>query len=273
MMQVQDLGRLEDAVLLFGGPYSNLAATRAVLSVARTRGIATDRVICTGDVVAYCAEATECVAEVRRAGCAVVAGNCEKQLAAGEMDCGCGFEQGSACDLLSAGWYAHADAQVGAEDRAWMCGLPDVVVFEQAGKRVAAIHGGVTDVSRFIWPTSPEAAFAEEVEALRSVVGPVDMVVAGHCGLAFERHVAGVTWLNAGVVGMPPNDGAPQVRFAVLESGKAVVHDLNYNHEAAHAAMQAAGLRQGYDTALLSGYWPSEDVLPPELRRAACARG
>ncbi len=272
-MQVQDLGRLEDTVLLFGGPYSNLAAARAVLSEAVRRGIAADHVICTGDVVAYCAEATETVAEVRRVGCAVVAGNCEKQLAAGEMDCGCGFEEGSTCDLLSVGWYAHADVQIGAEDRAWMGDLPDVVVFDQAGRRVAVIHGGVMDVSRFIWPTSPEAVFAEEVAALRDLVGPVDMVVAGHCGLAFTRDVAGVTWVNAGVVGMPPNDGVPDTRFAVLQSGEAVIHKLSYDHQAAHAAMQAAGLTQGYDKALLRGYWPSEDVLPPELRRAALASG
>jgi len=272
-MHVMDLGRLEDAVLLFGGPYSNLSATRTLLDQAERRGIAPDHVICTGDVVAYCAEAAACVEAVRRAGCAVVAGNCEKQLAAGAMDCGCGFEEGSTCDLLSAGWYAHAAAQIGPEDRRWMGGLPDVVVFEQAGRRVAVIHGGVTDVSRFIWPTSPEEVFAEELAALRSVFGPVDMVVAGHCGLAFERQVAGVTWLNAGVIGMPPNDGAPQVRFAVLEGGKAVIHELNYNHAAAHAAMQAAGLTQGYDAGLLSGYWPSEDVLPPEFRRVVLASG
>ncbi len=39
------------------------------------------------------------------------------------------------------------------------------------------------------------------------------------------------------------------------------------------AAMERAGLTQGYHSALRSGYWPSEDVLPPELRRAALASG
>ncbi|MRU14003.1 metallophosphoesterase family protein [Roseovarius sp. A21] len=272
-MHVMDLGQLEDAVLLFGGPYSNLPATRAVLTEAARRGIAPDHVICTGDVVAYCAEAAACVDEIRKAGCAVVAGNCEKQLAAGAMDCGCGFEEGSTCDLLSAGWYAHADAQIGATARAWMGGLPDVVAFEQAGRRVAVVHGGATDVSRFLWPTSPEGEFAEEIAALRDLVGEIDFVVAGHCGLAFLREIDGVTWLNAGVVGMPPNDGRPKIRFATLEGGVPVIHALSYDHEAAYAAMRAAGLTQGYDTGILSGYWPSEEVLPPELRRADFAKG
>ena len=40
-------------LLVFGGPYSNLQATRAVLDEAARRGIPAERVICTGDVVAY----------------------------------------------------------------------------------------------------------------------------------------------------------------------------------------------------------------------------
>jgi len=38
-------------------------------------------------------------------------------------------------------------------------------------------------------------------------------------------------------------------------------------------AMRRAGLVQGYDTALSTGYWPSEDVLPADLRVAASDRG
>ena len=37
-------------LLVFGGPYSNLQATRAVLDEAARRGIPAKRVICTGDV-------------------------------------------------------------------------------------------------------------------------------------------------------------------------------------------------------------------------------
>lgn len=31
----------------------------------------------------------------------LIAGSCEENLAAGALDCGCGFEEGTACDLLS----------------------------------------------------------------------------------------------------------------------------------------------------------------------------
>ena len=39
------------------------------------------------------------------------------------------------------------------------------------------------------------------------------------------------------------------------------------NLQATHALIDA-GLDQGYHTALETGYWPSEDVLPMDLRRS-----
>ncbi|KPA22746.1 Calcineurin-like phosphoesterase superfamily domain protein [Shimia sp. SK013] len=272
-MKIQDLGALIGDVMLFGGPYSNEQATWAALNAAAARGIAATNVICTGDVVAYCASPARTVALVRDAGITVVAGNCERQLAAGAMDCGCGFEDGTACDLLSAGWYAHVDKEIGVKDRDWMAGLPDVVVFTHCGRRVAVIHGGVTYIARFIWSVSAETVFSEEVAALQAQVGKVDMVVAGHSGVAFARDVAGVRWINAGVIGMPAHDGTRDTRFAVLSERGVAILPLVYDAEAAFADMEQVGLRQGYDQALVTGFWPSEDVLPPELRLPDFANG
>ena len=64
-------------VLVFGGPYSNLQATEALFAAAARLGIPAARIICTGDVVAYGADAVGCVSLLRNAGVAVVAGNCE----------------------------------------------------------------------------------------------------------------------------------------------------------------------------------------------------
>jgi len=264
----RDLGTFTGEVLVFGGPYSNLQAMQALIAEAQRRGIAPANMICTGDVVAYCADPVATVAAIRDLGCAVVAGNCERQLGRAAPDCGCGFATGSACDLLSDGWYAHADAQIGAADRAWMAACPDIVTFRHAGRRCAAIHGGLTDISRFLWPVSPASDFAEEIAAIVDAVGPVDMVIGGHCGIAFCRQIGDLTWLNAGAIGMPPHDGRPQTRFAVLNGDRVVVHRLNYDHGAAAKAMVDSGLVQGYERSLSSGVWPSEDVLPDALRRS-----
>src|SRR5258708_37318059 len=82
---------VEAPILIFGGPYSNLQATQAVLTEASRRNIPRHRVVCTGDVVAYGADPKACVDLVGNAGIGVVMGNCEKQLAADADDCGCGF--------------------------------------------------------------------------------------------------------------------------------------------------------------------------------------
>ena len=148
-----------------------------------------------------------------------------------------------------------------------MAALPDVITVRHCGRRFAVIHGGVNDVARFLWPVSLEQCFAEEVTALQNLIGPIDGVISGHCGMAFARDVAGVAWINAGVIGMPPHDGRPQTRYALLSDQGVVFERLSYDVEGAINAMQAAQLAEPYARALGTGLWPSEDILPPELRR------
>jgi len=272
-MKHRDLGTLEGDVLLFGGPYSNLQALDALFAAAQARGIGAGRMVCTGDVVAYCGAARATVAAVRASGCAVVAGNCEVQLAANAADCGCGFEEGTTCDRLSVAWYAHARTQLDAGARAWMADLPDVVTFHHNHLRYGVIHGGVRDVAQFIWETDDDSVFAAEWEALEHHVGALDAIVAGHSGLPFVRQTSRGAWINAGVIGMPAHDGAQHTHFAVLQQGGARVMTLDYDVAGAVADMTAAGLPPDYGRALRSGYWPSEDVLPAALRVACSDRG
>jgi len=266
MIEIQDLGILDGDVLLFGGPYSNLGATRALIAKAKARGIPAHRCICTGDIVAYCANANETVSEIRKFGCPVIAGNCEKQIGNSALDCGCGFDEGTTCDLLAAGWYAHANNTVNADARAWMNALPDLIVFEHFGCRYAVVHGGLTNISRFIWSTSPEKVFREECNAVEAVAGPVDAIISGHSGIPFRREIDGFLWINAGVIGMPPHDGQQDTRYVVLSEKGVTFERLQYDAKAESEAMVAAGLTQGYHDSLLSGIWPSVDVLPDDLR-------
>lgn len=272
-MKIVDLGIKDTPVLLFGGPYSNLHALEALIAQAQTLGIDPENCVCTGDVVAYCAHPSETVARIRDFGCTVIAGNCERQLAAGEMNCGCGFDPGSTCDVLSARWYAHINKHVDTNARQWMADLPDMAVFSHHGRRCAVIHGGISDISRFLWSTSDDHDFSHEICLLKEKVKPLGLVVSGHSGIAFQRELNGINWLNAGVIGMPPNNGRAETEYLVLNNGKPEFQWLAYDHEKAADAMIDAGLTQGYHTALLSGYWPSEDVLPEALRRSSCANG
>jgi hypothetical protein len=116
--------RTNGPLMVFGGPYSNLEATQAALDEAARLGIPADRIICTGDVVAYGADAAATVDLVRDGVGHVVMGNCEQSLAAGSDDCGCGFPAGSSCERLSAAWFAHGSRELNVDARTWMADLP-----------------------------------------------------------------------------------------------------------------------------------------------------
>ena len=148
-----------------------------------------------------------------------------------------------------------------------MGALPDIGVFQTGGLRYAVIHGGTHQINRFIWPSDDDAIFLEEIGFIRDAVGHVDGVIAGHCGIAFHRHIDGCDWINAGVIGLPPHAGRVETRYATLSDGQAIFHRLSYDHDQARARMEAAGLIHGYQETLTTGIWPSEDVLPEALRR------
>ncbi len=265
-MKITDLGDFDGPMLLFGGPYSNLQAVEALKDEARQLEIPAERMICTGDVVAYCADAEATVQAVRTLGCTVVAGNCEKQLAEGSEDCACGFDDNSQCSRLARGWYPRALAQVSDDSREWMASCPDIAVFTKGGRRYAVIHGGATDISRFIWPVSDEAVFTEELKAVEGLVGAVDGIIAGHSGIPFVHSIGQRQWINAGAIGMPCNNGSPDTSFVVLDD-EPRIHRLTYDFNTARQTMENAGLTQGYNEALSTGFWPSEDTLPPIMRR------
>jgi predicted phosphodiesterase len=253
-------------LLVFGGPYSNLRATRAMRARAETLGIGPDRCICTGDVVAYGVEPQETIAEILDCGCHVIAGNCEEQLAAGAADCGCGFAEGSTCDRLAKDWFAFANERVDHASRAWMAGLPKTLLFTLAGLRVRVVHGGVAAINRFLF-ASERTAIAAELAAAQA-----DVVVAGHAGVPFMEKVGSRVCFNAGVIGLPANDGTPDVWYGLLDmkGGQLVAstHRLAYDHHGAAAAMRRFGHVNGYARTLVSGLWPSLDVLPPAERAA-----
>jgi hypothetical protein len=255
---------LDAPLLVMGGPYSNRQATGALLAEAARRGIPGERILCTGDVVAYAADAAACCDLMIASGAHVLMGNCEENLAAGAEDCGCGFAEDTACDLLSRAWYAHALREVTPRHRAWMAGLPRRLHLDLPdGRRLAVLHGGAGDISRFLFASAEEAALQAELAATGC-----QGVIAGHCGIPFARKLTGGgLWLNAGAIGMPANDGTPRVWFALVTpdaGGLAVeILPLTYDHAGAAAAMRAARLPEGYAAGLETGLWPSCDVLPP----------
>lgn len=263
-----DLG--DGPLLVFGGPYSNFRALAALRARAAALGVSASRAICTGDVVAYCAEPEETIAAVRDWGCHVVAGNCEQQLALDADDCGCGFVQGSACDALSKGWYGFASRRVSAASRAWMAQLPNSLCFTYGGFSLRVVHGGVDQTNRFVFASKEREIVAELARAR------ADIVVAGHAGLPFIKRHRDQVWFDPGVIGMPANDGTPDAWYGVIHATgnglNFLTRRLAYGHEGAASALRSQGYADPYADALNTGLWPSIDVLPAEEKAATGLR-
>ena len=253
-------GNNDQRLLIFGGPYSNLAATVAMRARAQELDIAADRVICTGDIVAYCAEPGETVDLVRDWGIQVVMGNCEESLAYGEADCGCGFAADSECSLLAVTWYDYANRRVSLEQRRWMRELPRSIDFTLCGVDFRVLHGSVDSINEFVFASGDQA---ERLAAIRRA--GVDAIIGGHSGIPFGQRLQQCYWLNSGVIGMPANDGGAHGWYLLLEPGQSGIeaswHRLEYDHDASQESTIAAGM-QAYGEALSSGLWPSIDILP-----------
>ena len=201
-----DLGVVADPLLVFGGPYGNLQATQALLAQAERRGIPPAHMLCTGDVAAYCADPQATVDLIREAGVTVVMGNCEESLGMDAEDCGCGFDKGSSCDVMAAQWHMYSVRALKKQAKAWMRTLPRRITFTMNRRRLTAIHGGVTEINRFVFPATPATEKAVEITETGG-----DGVIAGHSGLPFTDIIDGRLWHNAGVIGLPANDGTPRV--------------------------------------------------------------
>lgn len=264
---VRDLGTLEGPVLVFGGAYGNLEATLALRDAAGCHGIPPSNAICTGDIVAYGADPQAVTDLIRDWGCAVVMGNCEESLAADAEDCGCNFNEGSTCAVLSARWFAATRRDLDREAKSWMGTLPRRIDFILAGRNLAAVHGSASQIGGWIFASTPATTKRAEIEAVGA-----DGIVAGHCGLPFTDEIEGRLWHNSGALGMPANDGTARVWYSILvptAGGIEVIHHpLDYDHAAAAAKMRARFYPAEYADCLGTGLWPSCDILPAAERAA-----
>ena len=259
--QPQPPVEMSGPVLVFGGSYGNLEATVALRREAARLGIRPGNIVCTGDVVAYCADPVATVAAIRDWGIHVIMGNCEESLGWSKDDCGCGFEEGTACEQLSVDWYAYANRRLGAEDRTWMRALPRRLDIALGERRLAVIHGSVDSINSFVFASTRWA------DKERQIAGSgCDGVIGGHSGIPFTQASSGKLWHNSGALGMPANDGTARVWYSLfLPDGRDIeIRSMSLHYDAAFAArkMRERGLPRGYADALETGLWPSCDVLP-----------
>ena len=282
----KDIGILTGEVLVFGGVYSNLQALEAVQAFAKTRDIKPGNVVCTGDIVGYCADPTPCIELVRDWGCHAIAGNVEMNIRDGLEDCGCNFDDNSRCDIFSRIWYPYALKHSSEAAVAWMRGLSSYLAFgigheghegdTKDTKRGVVLHGNYEATSEFVWRSSDwddvkAPAFKRSAEVYPEPVEwaktGADIILAGHSGLPFAHEQDGKLWLNSGALGMPANDGTARVWCATLRAAKTGVdyafHALDYDNDEARRRMLAQPLPKSYALTLANGLWDNTEIMPP----------
>ncbi|MCB9233312.1 MAG: metallophosphoesterase [Bacteroidia bacterium] len=256
-------------MLIFGGVYSNLQSLEQMQALARTHGIPPDRILCTGDIVGYCAQPLETVRAVIDWGIQSIAGNVEIQLREGETDCGCDFNAGGRCDLFSRQWYPYAQSCMDQVALAWMKTLPDFIRFEWERRQCTVVHGSYFETSEYVFQSTPWP-----VKAANFAAAHCDLILAGHCGLPFHHHEEGLSWINPGVIGMPANDGTPRVWYLLMEPGSEPQFrhlSYSYDHLTAARLMRETRLPQPYALTLETGLWDNCEILP-EAETAAQGR-
>ena len=265
----QNIGRLSNKVMVFGGIYSNYQALSTLISIAEREKIEPSNIICTGDIVGYCAEPERCLQAVKDWGIHTILGNVEIQLRDDAPDCGCNFDNDSRCDVLSKQWYPFAQNHVSKSSRSWLASLPEHLTFKFGNKKWLVVHGSFFDTSAFIFRSTPWEIKKENLKAAR-----VDGILAGHCGLPFHDVEASHYWLNAGVIGMPANDGTTRVWYMILEENpfRFEHRSFEYDFRTAYDLMTANALPSAYAETLLTGIWDNCDILPDEETEAqGCA--
>lgn len=261
--KIEHIGKLSGKILLFGGVYSNFQALEQLKTIAETESISPENCICTGDIVGYCAQPEETVQFFKNWGAQSILGNVEIQLRDGAEDCGCDFRKGSRCDGFSELWYPFAQNKLSKDSLEFIKTLPDHIQFIYANKKVTVVHGSYFNTSEFIFKST-----SWETKLPNFSVNDSDVIIAGHCGLPFFHQENNLLWLNPGVIGMPANDGTPNVWYAILEdeneSFKFEHHNFQYDHIKTSQLMQNELLPKEYAQTILTGIWDNTEILPSE---------
>lgn len=245
-------------IALVSDIHGNLPALEAVVADIRRRGA--DLIVNLGDSLSGPLLARETAQYLMAEGWPTLAGNHERQILEITSE-----RPGGASD-------AHAHAQLGAAELAWLRALPGTL---RLSDEVFLCHGTPrSDLEYFLESVAaPGVRVAEAAEVAERLAGETAAVIAcGHTHVPRAlRSAAGQLLLNPGSVGLQAYDddqplfhrvemGSTDARYALLERDAAgrwgcALHALPYDFRAMAALARRNG-RPDWERALLSGYMP-----------------
>jgi diadenosine tetraphosphatase ApaH/serine/threonine PP2A family protein phosphatase len=263
---VLDLGQREDlegSLAVFGGPYSNHLALRAVLEDARRRGA---RVFfCLGDLGGFGPNPGKVYPILEEFGVRTIAGNYDVSLAERLADCGCGYTHPSDNHFAQLS-YDYTNRRTTDPERAWLRDLPVSIRFRRGGRHWLLCHGSPRRMNEFLWESASSDGFL--VRLAREAGAHV--VLCTHTGIPWQRALPdGARVLNVGAVGRPANDGDPGVWYAFFPAGSetAELVRVRYDHDELAREMRAEGLPEEFVETIVTGWWTTcLEILPAQER-------
>ena len=233
-------------VALIGDVHANLPALEAVLEHAKSQAV--EAIWNVGDFVGYNAFPDEVVRRLRHEGAISVVGNYDLKVLKFPSKDATWRAKKRPEKYLAFKW---AYESLSDESRAYLAALPRKIKLSVAGTSVLLTHGSPASISEHLYIDTPEERLLE----LAGIAG-ADVIVMGHSHVAFSRRVGDAWFVNTGSVGRQ-DDGDPRAGYAVmsLEGGEVTVehHRIDYDVEAAIAAIRSAGLPQVFEEMMRRG--------------------
>lgn len=235
-------------VALISDIHANEEALRATL--ADIRAVGAERIVCLGDIVGYNADPAACIALLREAGVACIAGNHDRAVA--------GLRTTEGFTDIAARAVAWTRARLDADALAFLAGLPGEL---RLGDGVVAVHGapridGGCDMTRLDTPERRGEAVA--ILARRAdapwlcafghthrvgIHSWQDGAEVTHAADGAALAVSALHLVNPGSVGQP-RDGAREASWMLLDTTRreVAVRRVAFDMAAALAKTRAAGL-------------------------------
>ncbi len=253
-------------IAVFGGVYSNHPALRATLRDARERGA--EALFCLGDMGAFGPHPDRVFPLLVDNGVHTIRGNYDDSIARGLDECQCGYidPRDNHFARLS---YRYTLENTSPRWRTWMGGLPEQIRTEFNGRRVLMCHGSPRRMNEFLWESNTPTHFLDKLCREHGA----DIILATHTGLHWSRQLSGGrSFVNAGVIGRPANDGRTEVWYALLSAVNGDVEiefvPLAYDNKALAAEMVDEGLPKEFVETILTGWWTTcNEILPAKERR------
>lgn len=250
-----------DCFAVLGCAYGNRRALRACLADAG--GVPA---LSCGDMVGFCGRSDLACDLLREAFLGAIAGNHEREAAAGSALCGCGHRDAEDERLSCLAAAAQLDGLT-AEDQQMLALLPGQLLVRGRGGSVLLAHGSPERINEFLHERTLDRDRARRW--LDAAGGSV--LVVSHSGLPWVVELGdGRLAVNCGSAGRPDHDGDPAVHYArisLLPRPEAEIRRVVYDHAATAAELIAAGIDQRFVSVLLTGVWSSGlGSLPPQER-------